>query len=68
MLPPKGINFSSNGKFMCLAEKKDREHKDMVSIYYAGHDFKLTNSFEVSNEVFDMVDCKWCNQNTAIIV
>jgi hypothetical protein len=53
---------------MCLAEKKEREGKDQVSIYYAGNDFKLTNSFEVSNEIFDMQDCKWANKNTAILV
>jgi len=28
LLPPKGVDFSSNGKFMCLAEKKDKECKD----------------------------------------
>jgi len=53
---------------MCLAERKERECKDQVSIYYAGNDFKLTNSFDVSNEIFDMTDCKWVMKNTSILV
>lgn len=44
LLPPKGFDTSSNGKFVCIAER--RECKDWVSIYYAGHDWKLVNSFE----------------------
>lgn len=52
---------------MCLAEKKDKDYKDQISIYYAGHDFKLTNSFEVA-DTFDLVDCKWVMKNTAILV
>lgn len=66
LVPPKGIDFSSSGLFMCLGERRDC--KDWVSIYYAGNDFKLTNAFDVSAEVFDMVDCKWIMRNTAIIV
>ena len=68
MLPPKGVDFSSNGKFMCLAERKEKECKDQISIYYAGNDFKLTNAFDVSPETFDIVDCKWVMKNTAILV
>ena len=68
LLPPKGVDFSSNGKFMCLAERKERECKDQISIYYAGGDFKLTNSFEVTGDIFDMVDCRFVLKNTAILV
>ena len=65
LLPPSGIDFSSNGKFMCLAERRDC--KDWVSIYYAGHDWKMVNTFETT-ESFDMIDCKWVMMNTAILV
>ena len=65
--PPKGVDFSSNGKFMCLAEKKDKECKDQISIYYAGNDFKLTNCFDVSAHIFDLTDCRWVMRNTAIL-
>lgn len=68
MLPPKGVDFSSNGKFMCLAERKEKECKDQISIYYAGHDFKLVNCFDVSGEIFDLTDCKFVMKNTAILV
>ena len=68
LLPPKGVDFSSNGKFMCLAERKEKECKDQISIYYAGNDFKLTNAFDVSADTFDIVDCKWIMKNTAILV
>jgi hypothetical protein len=68
LVPPKGVDFSSNGLFMCLAEKKERECKDQISIYYAGGEFKLTNCFDVSNDIFDMADCKWALKNTAILV
>jgi hypothetical protein len=50
-LPPLGIDFSSNGKFMCLAERRDC--KDWISIYYAGHDWKMVNCFETT-ESFDI--------------
>jgi hypothetical protein len=65
LLPPKGIEFSSDNKFMCLAER--RECKDQISIYYAGHDWKMVNSFDTT-ETYDLVDCKWTMQNTAILV
>jgi hypothetical protein len=50
---------------MCLAERRDC--KDWVSIYYAGHDWKMVNTFETT-ESFDMIDCKWVMMNTAILV
>lgn len=65
LVPPKGIDFSSNGLFMCLAERRDC--KDWISIYYAGHEFKITNAFEVG-ETLDLVDCKWVMKATAILV
>mmetsp|Transcript_16097 Transcript_16097/g.20437 ORF Transcript_16097/g.20437 Transcript_16097/m.20437 type:complete len:81 (+) Transcript_16097:314-556(+) len=43
LLPPKGVNFSDNGKFMALLQKVGPESRVMVSIYYAGADWKLTN-------------------------
>ena len=51
LVPPKGVDFSSNGKFMALVERK--EGKDWISIYYAGIDFKLTNAFEITTDIFD---------------
>jgi len=42
-LPPKGIDFSDNGKFMVMLQKTGTESRTMVSIYYAGADWKLTN-------------------------
>ena len=39
----------------------------MVSIYYAGVDWKATNQFEVP-EIYDAHDCKWVMHNTAILV
>ena len=50
---------------MCLAERRDC--KDWVAIYYAGHDWKMVNCFEAT-ENFDMQDCKWVMLNTAILV
>ena len=65
LLPPKGMDFSSDKKFMCLAER--RECKDQISIYYAGHDWKMVNSFDTT-DTYDLIDCKWTMENTAIIV
>lgn len=62
----KGVDWSSNGKFMAMVERRDS--KDWISIYYAGLDFKLTNSFEVGTETFDAQDCKWTMGNTAILI
>ena len=66
LLPPKGLDFSSNGKFMCILIKK-AESKNWVSIYYAGYDWKIVNGFEAP-EIWDPVDCKWVMDNTAIMV
>lgn len=58
LLPPRGVDFSTNGKFMALLER--RECKDWLSIYYAGLDFKLTNAFELAGgDIFDAADAKW---------
>ena len=64
MLPPKGVSFSQNKKFMALAER--REMKDWVSIYYTAYDWKLVNTFEV--ETLDMNDLQWCKLDSAILV
>ena len=64
MVPPKGISFSKNKKFMALAER--REAKDWVSIYYTGNDWKLINAFEV--DTFDLADIMWTKEDTAILV
>jgi hypothetical protein len=53
---------------MCLVERKERECKDQIGIYYAGGDFRLTNCFDVSTEIFDLVDCKFVMKNTAILL
>jgi len=50
---------------MCMAERRDC--KDWIAIYYAGHDWKMVNCFEAV-ENFDVQDCKWIMQNTAILV
>ena len=52
LLPPKGIDFSQNSKFMAIAEKGS-DCKTWISIYYAGHDWKLTNAFETP-DVYDL--------------
>ena len=59
----KGLSFTSNGKFMALAERNDC--KDYIGIYYCG-DWKLMNHFEV--ETTDLADLKWAKDDTAIIV
>jgi hypothetical protein len=64
LIPPKGISFTNNKKFMALAERRDL--KDWVSIYYAGNDWKLVNTFEV--ETFDLHDLMWTREDTAILV
>ena len=43
LLPPKGLDFSGNGLFMVLLQRLAGEGKRVVSIYYAGADWKLTN-------------------------
>jgi WD40 repeat protein len=64
LLPPKGISFTKNKKFMALAER--RELKDWVSIYYTGGDWKLVNTFEV--DTFDLNDLTWTKADSAILV
>lgn len=59
----KGLSFTSNGKFMALAERNDC--KDYIGIYYCG-DWKLMNHFQV--ETTDLADLKWAKDDTAIIV
>ncbi len=43
LLPPKGLDFSENGQFLVLLQKVGVESRTVVSIYYAGQDWKLTN-------------------------
>lgn len=64
LIPPKGVSFTKNKKFMALAER--RENKDWVSIYYANNEWKLVNTFEV--DTFDMVDLMWIKEDTSILV
>ncbi len=45
LVPPKGISYTKNKKFMALAERRDG--RDWVSVYYTGSDWKLINTFEV---------------------
>jgi len=59
----KGISFTSNGKFMALAERNDC--KDFIGIYYCG-DWKLMNHFQV--ETSDLADLMWAKDDTAIVV
>lgn len=59
----KGLSFTSNGKFMALAERN--ECKDYIGIYYCG-DWKLMNHFQV--ETTDLADLTWAKDDTAIIV
>jgi len=58
----KGISFTSNGKFMALAERNDC--KDYIGIYYCG-DWKLMNHFEIGTT--DLADLTWAKDDTAII-
>ena len=64
MLPPKGIDFSENKKFVALAERKDS--KDIVGIYYAGNEWKMVNQILVDTN--DLQDLKWSNGDTSILV
>eukprot|EP00826_Nyctotherus_ovalis_P041721 TRINITY_DN4243_c0_g4_i4.p1 TRINITY_DN4243_c0_g4~~TRINITY_DN4243_c0_g4_i4.p1 ORF type:complete len:222 (+),score=33.97 TRINITY_DN4243_c0_g4_i4:163-828(+) len=59
----KGLSFSSDGKFMALAERRDS--KDYVGIYFCG-DWTLVQHFQV--DTFDLADIAWSKDNTAIIV
>jgi len=51
---------------MALLEKRD--NKDCVSIYYAGSDWKIMNTFEVNGELIDAQDLKWTMRSTALLV
>lgn len=64
LVPPCGISFTKNKKFMALAER--REGKDWISIYYTGNDWKLINTFEV--ETLDLQDIMWVKEDTSILV
>lgn len=50
----KGYDFSNDGKFMVMAERKD--FKDFLGIYHT-RDWKLVKHFQVETE--DMTDVKW---------
>lgn len=60
--PDKGFSFTSDGKFMLLAEKN--ECKDYVGIYFMG-DWTAVNHFVV--DCYDLDDARWAN-DTAIVV
>jgi hypothetical protein len=51
---------------MVLVEKH-AECKSWLSVYYAGHDWKMINSFEVT-DAFDVQDAKWILNDTHILV
>lgn len=59
----KGLSFTSNGKFMALAERENC--KDSIGIYYCG-DWKLMNHFQV--DTIDLADLMWSHDDTAIVV
>lgn len=59
----KGITFSSDGKFMALAER--REAKDFVGVYFCGN-WKLINHFQT--DTFDLADIKWSPDDSVILV
>jgi len=60
--PDRGISFTSDGKFMALAER--RETKDYIGIYYCG-DWKLVNY--ILADTYDLHDLKWSPDNSVII-
>ena len=66
LLPPHGLDFSSNNQFMCIIQKK-AEMRNWVSIFYAGNDWKIVNGFETP-EMWDPVDCKWVMDNSGVVV
>ena len=59
----KGCSFTSNGKFMALAERDSC--KDFVGLYYCG-DWKLMNHFQT--DTVDLADLMWTGDDTAIVV
>jgi WD40 repeat protein len=58
----KGLSFTSNGKFMALAERENC--KDFIGIYYCG-DWKLMNHFQV--ETVDLAGLAWSKDDTSIV-
>ena len=64
-MPPRGTFVTKNRKFIAMLERRDA--KDWVSIYFAGAEWKLMNTFEVS-EALDAADLTWCREDTAILV
>lgn len=58
----RGYSFTSDHKFMLLAEKSDC--KDYIGIYFLG-DWSAVNHFLV--DTFDLEDARWAN-DTAIVV
>ncbi|KAL4433385.1 hypothetical protein ABPG74_017489 [Tetrahymena malaccensis] len=61
--PDRGLSFSSDGKFMALAERRDI--KDYIGIYYT-KDWKLVNHFQV--DTMDLVDIQWSKDDGSILV
>lgn len=59
----KGFSFTSDGKFMLLAERS--ECKDYIGIYFAG-DWQVVHHFSV--ETFDLEDAKWVNDSAIAII
>lgn len=60
--PDKGVSFSSDGKFMALAERRDT--KDYIGVYYCGN-WKLVNHFPT--DTYDLSDIMWSPDNNVII-
>jgi WD40 repeat protein len=58
----KAISFTSDGKFMALAER--RETKDYIGIYYT-RDWKLVNY--IMADSYDLNDLKWSPDNSVIL-
>ena len=58
-----GLAFSSDGKFMALAERRDS--KDYIGIYHCG-DWNLVRHIQI--DTLDLADFVWSKDNTSIIV
>jgi WD40 repeat protein len=59
----RGLSFSSEGKFMALAER--HECRDYIGIYFT-HDWQLVSHFAVDS--FDLENMSWTPDDTAIVV
>jgi len=59
----RALSFSSDGKFMALAERRDT--KDYMGIYYT-EDWKLVNHFQLDS--VDLNDLRWAPDDSAIVV